>query len=56
MNAVTEASTGLAVACLMSAAWLVGGGRAGAQRARLLLAGTVERRPALVGPAMADAA
>lgn len=39
VNAVTEVSTGLAVACLMSAAWLVGGGRAGARRARLLLAG-----------------
>lgn len=39
MNATTGTSTGAAVACLGVAAWLLGGGYAGARRARLLLAG-----------------
>ncbi|MET7291447.1 type II secretion system F family protein [Streptomyces griseoloalbus] len=39
MNGTTEASMGAAVACLGTAAWLLGGGQAGARRARLLLAG-----------------
>ncbi|MGC3004089.1 hypothetical protein ACPF8X_38365, partial [Streptomyces sp. G35A] len=39
MNGTTEVSTGAAVACLGTAAWLLGGRRAGARRARLLLAG-----------------
>ncbi|MFD8518741.1 type II secretion system F family protein [Streptomyces capillispiralis] len=39
MNGTTEVSTGAAVACLGTAAWLLGGGQAGARRARLLLAG-----------------
>ncbi|MEU3995570.1 type II secretion system F family protein [Streptomyces fungicidicus] len=39
MNGTTEVSTGAAVACLGTAAWLLGGGHAGAGRARLLLAG-----------------
>ncbi|MFE2275734.1 type II secretion system F family protein [Streptomyces sp. NPDC059454] len=39
MNGATEVSTGAAVACLATAAWLLGGGHAGAGRARLLLAG-----------------
>ncbi|OSP42311.1 hypothetical protein B7767_16235, partial [Streptomyces sp. 13-12-16] len=39
MNGTTEVSTGAAVACLGTAAWLLGGGHAGARRARLLSAG-----------------
>ncbi|MFI5570436.1 type II secretion system F family protein [Streptomyces sp. NPDC051740] len=39
MNGTTDVSTGAAVACLGTAAWLLGGGHAGARRARLLLAG-----------------
>jgi tight adherence protein B len=39
MSGTTEVSTGAAVACLGTAAWLLGGRRAGARRARLLLAG-----------------
>ncbi|MFF9203205.1 type II secretion system F family protein [Streptomyces sp. NPDC014986] len=39
MNGTTEVSTGAAVACLGTAAWLLGGGRGGAGRARLLWAG-----------------
>ena len=39
MTGAVEVSTGAAVACLGTAAWLLGGGHTGARRARLLLAG-----------------